>query len=159
VTECWAVLESAIHSDNSSREAFERYWLRSRSERKHRDRLQGRRDDGSYADTSVQRHWWTWQSAMRSTGAPPQVHRAFAIADEAMYELLLSEGVAIDGRPSDATAIGFTTEACQEVNKLTDASPAMCDAFDWLARRGYVELGTDKDGEFVQVVRRPGEDF
>jgi len=150
--------DSTIHSEDSSRNAFERFWLRSRSERKHRDRLQGRRDDDSYADASVQRHWWTWQSAMRSTGAPPQVHRAFAIADEAMYELLLSEGIAIDGNPSDATAIGFTNEACQEVKKLAEASPALREAFDWLKERGYVELGSDAEGEFVQVVRRPGED-
>jgi hypothetical protein len=33
----------------------------------------------------------------------------------------------------------------------------MQDAFDWLKERGYVELGVDGDGEFAQVVRRPGE--
>jgi len=145
------------HDDDSSRTAFERYWTRSRGEAKHKARIDARREDGSYADDSAQRHWWTWQNAMRSTGAPPQVHRAFAIADEAMYELLLSEGVPIDGSPSDATVFGFTDESSQEVTKKAEASPAMLDAFDWLKERGYVELGSDGEGEFVQVVRRPGE--
>jgi len=151
-------MASMIHGDENSRQAFERYWLRSRGGRKHRERLEGRREDGSYADASAQRHWWTWQSAMRSTGAPPLVHRAFAIADQAMYELLLSEGVPIDGSISDATAIGFADECSQEVTKLAEASDALREAFDWLKERGYVELGSDAEGEFVTVIRRPGED-
>jgi hypothetical protein len=43
--------------------------------------------------------------------------RAFEIADEAMFELLLSEGVlGADG--IDCTAIGFVDESCNEVTKL-----------------------------------------
>jgi hypothetical protein len=82
--------------------------------------------------------------------------RAFDIADEAMFELLLSEGA--PGGGLDATEIGFTDEQSQETGTLAGASAAMREAFDWLKERGYVELGSDKDGQFVQVVRRPGED-
>lgn len=89
---------------------------------------------------------------------PAQTARAFQIADEAMYELLLAEGVPTDSPATDATAFVLVDEACQEVSKLAEASPALREAFDWLKERGYVELGSDSDGEFVQVVRRPGED-
>jgi hypothetical protein len=34
----------------------------------------------------------------------------------------------------------------------------MREAFEWLQPRGYVELGKDADGEFINVVRRPGEE-
>lgn len=89
---------------------------------------------------------------------PATIARAFAIADEAMYELLLTEGVPHDAPACDATCIGFADEGCQEVASLGDASTAMRDAFEWCRQRGYVELGSDEAGEYVQVVRRPGED-
>lgn len=91
-------------------------------------------------------------------GASPEVDRAFEIADEAMFELLISEGAPGDAPASDATVIGLTDANCQEVGKLAQASAAMREAFEWLEPRGYVELGADTAGEFVQVVRRPGED-
>ncbi len=84
-----------------------------------------------------------------------QIERAFAIADEAMFELLFSEGC-IDS--IDDVVIGLCDEKCQEVSSLADASTAMQEAFDWLRQRGYVELGTDKDGEFINVIRRLGDD-
>lgn len=148
--------EPAVHSDDTSRVAFERYWTRSRGERKFREAINERREDGSYAENSAQRHWWTWQSALRSTGAPPMVHRAFEIADEAMFELLISEGAPDD--VIDTTVIGLCDESSQEVASLAEASAAMREAFEWLQPRGYVELGTDGNGEFIDVVRRPGED-
>jgi hypothetical protein len=98
-----------------------------------------------------------WEPPM-STTDPHTIARAFAIADEAMFELLLSEGVPGDNPASDATCIGFTNEASQEVRSLCDASTAMREAFDWLRPRGYVQLGTDTEGEFINVIRRPGED-
>ncbi len=85
-----------------------------------------------------------------------QIARAFQIADEAMFELLVSEGVPYDSPAQDATCIGFTDEGCQEVCALADASAAMREAFEWLQPRGYVEIANDKDGEFVRVLRRPG---
>lgn len=95
---------------------------------------------------------------MRLTDPPPeQIARAFAIADNAMYELLLSEGVPHDGPAIDATAFGLVDEGCQEVCALDKASPALREAFEWLRDRGYVELGSDSSGEYINVVRRPGE--
>lgn len=80
--------------------------------------------------------------------------RAFAIADEAMFELLMSEGCLTS---IDDTDIGFCNEECEEVSSLAAASAALRETFEWLRERGYVELGRDGDGEFVNVVRRPGE--
>jgi hypothetical protein len=88
---------------------------------------------------------------------PAQIARAFQIADEAMYELLVSEGVPDDA--IDTTVIGLCNESSQEVASLAEASSAMREAFEWLQPRGYVELGTDGQGEFIHVVRRPGEDW
>lgn len=145
-----------VHDDEICRSAFERFWLRSRCDAKHRQRLKDRREDGSYADLSAQRHWWTWQNAVRSTGAPPHVHRAFEIADESMFELLISEGMPDDA--IDTTVIALCDEHSQEVASLAEASAAMREAFEWLEPRGYVELGTDQQGEHICVLRRPGED-
>lgn len=88
--------------------------------------------------------------------AVDEAARAFEIADEAMFELLLSEGCLSDG--IDSTVIGFVDESCSEVHALAEACAAMREAFDWLQPRGYVELGTDQAGEFINVVRRPGEE-
>jgi hypothetical protein len=91
---------------------------------------------------------------------PAQIARAFEIADEAMFELLHSEGMPLadPGAEVDALVIGLVDENCMEVTKLAQASQALRDAFEWLQQRGYVELGSDTDGEYVQVLRRPGED-
>lgn len=89
------------------------------------------------------------------THTPEQIARAFEIADEAMFELLESEGVPGD---EHRTVFGFVDEGCQEVTSLAEASTALRETFEWLRQRGYVELGSDGNGEFVNVVRRPGED-
>lgn len=99
---------------------------------------------------------WADMPSGRNGGAP-EVHRAFEIADQAMFELLLSEG-ALHGNGADSTVIGFTNEKSTEVMALAEASEAMREAFDWLKDRGYVELDRDGNGEFVSVIRRPGED-
>lgn len=87
---------------------------------------------------------------------PTQIARAFAIADEAMFELLLTEGIPDD--IPDTTCIAMCDEKCQEVRALAEASAATQEAFEWLQERGYVELATDPQGEHILVVRRPGED-
>jgi hypothetical protein len=91
------------------------------------------------------------------TPTPEQIARAFAIADEAMFELLLSEGVLGEGG-TDATEIGLADEYSLEVDELSKASPALREAFEWLQPRGYVELGQDEHGEYINVIRRPGEE-
>lgn len=87
---------------------------------------------------------------------PALVARAFEIADEAMYELLLTEGAPDD--VIDTTVIGLRDGRGQEVGSLAKASDAMREAYEWLQLRGYVELAADADGEYVSVLRRPGED-
>jgi hypothetical protein len=86
---------------------------------------------------------------------PEQIARAFAIADEAMFERLRTEGVPLD---EHWTAFGLTDEGYMEEPALAEASEGMRETFEWLRDRGYVELGTDKDGEFINVLRRPGEE-
>lgn len=106
---------------------------------------------------------WPWEVSFSLEGphksmaapTPDQIGRAFEIADQAMFELLNSEGVPGD---EHRTVFGFVDESCQEVASLAEASPAMRKAFEWLRERGYVELGEDKDGECVNVSRRPGEE-
>ena len=99
---------------------------------------------------------WSDLPSGRNTEAP-EVRRAFEIADEAMFELLLAHGM-LHGNGVDSTVIGFTDEASAEVMTLAEASAAMREAFEWLHPRGYVELDRDGEGEFVSVIRRPGED-
>lgn len=97
------------------------------------------------------------QAERRAVDAEAGAARAFELADAAMYELLLSEAVPYDSPAIDATAFGLVDEASQEVTKLSDASPALREAFEWLRDRGYVELASDDSGEFINVLRRPGE--
>lgn len=112
----------------------------------------------------LQRDICGYQSGITLTTSNAWMHRAHqacraeAIADEAMFELLLAHGV-LGGAGVDATEIGFTGDACTEVKTLAEASQACRDAFDWLKERGYVELGSDSDGDYVSVLRRPGEDM
>lgn len=112
--------------------------------------------EGDALDRDVVIGWADMPSGR--AGAAPEVDRAFDIADEAMYEILVAEGVPYDSPATDATAFGLVDEACQEVTALADASPALRKAFDWLKGRGYVELGSDSSGEYINVIRRPGEE-
>ena len=81
--------------------------------------------------------------------------RACAIADEAMFELLECECVAQD---ESRTVLGLSGETQGEVTALADASEAIREAFAWLQPRGYVQLSKDGIGEYIDVLRRPGED-
>ena len=83
-----------------------------------------------------------------------QVCRAFEIADEAMFELICAHGVQQD---SNGLAWGLTGEDCVEVKSLAEASCAIRDAYEWLEPRGYIELLSDAEGEYIAVLRRPGE--
>jgi hypothetical protein len=73
----------------------------------------------------------------------------------AWFSVLLSETVPHD---DFQTVLGLTNVCQQEVARLTDASQALREAVDWLMERGYVELSEDPSGQYVDVVRRPGED-
>ncbi len=81
--------------------------------------------------------------------------RALRIADSSMFELLETETVAHD---EYRTVLGLTNEAQQEVASLAEASEAMQQAVAWLIERGYVEMAEDPSGQYVNVLRRPGED-
>jgi len=85
---------------------------------------------------------------------PATIDRAFAIADEAMFELICGHGVQID---SHGCAWSMTNEDCAEVKSRAEASGAIGDALDWLIPRGYVEVQSDAEGEFIAVLQRPGE--
>lgn len=85
----------------------------------------------------------------------PTAERAFEIADEAMFSPLECECVAHD---EFRTVLGLADEQCQEVASLAEASAAIREAVEWLIPRGYVELASDPSGEYVSVLRRPGED-
>ena len=85
-----------------------------------------------------------------------QVARAFEIADKAMFEVLLTDGIADDS--VDTSFVALCNDQCQEVTTLAEASQGMRDAYAWLQERGYVELGTDPQGEHIFVLKRPGED-
>lgn len=84
-----------------------------------------------------------------------RMQRALDIADRAMFSLLESEAVAHD---DFRTVLGLTNEAQQEVACLAEASEALQEAVAWLLERGYVEMAEDPSGQYVNVVRRPGED-
>lgn len=85
---------------------------------------------------------------------PAQIARAFEISDQAMFELIESEGMPLD---EHRTVFGLVDESYQEVTSLAQASPALREAVEWLQPRGYIEIANDQDGEFINVVRRPGE--
>jgi len=86
------------------------------------------------------------------TAGPEMIARAFAIADQAMLELLQSECVPIDG---EGVRLGLCDEACGEVGTLTEASAAIREAVDWLNARGYVEIGRSEHGEHIVVRGQP----
>jgi hypothetical protein len=51
------------------RERFERFMLDSRNDKgvKGREKLLVRMDGGDYVENHTQRHWWTWQTALKMT--------------------------------------------------------------------------------------------
>ena len=74
----------------------------------------------------------------------PDLERADQLADESMFELLMS--YAIGGN-----------DGCYCFPAADDYGHAEAkEAFDWLRPRGYVKLDTDEHGEFIRVIREPG---
>ena len=88
-------------------------------------------------------------------GNAEMAQRALDLADRSMFDLLESEAIAHD---EYRTVLGLTNEGQQEVASLAEASEAMQEAVQWLRERGYVEIAEDPSGEYVNVLRRPGED-
>lgn len=77
------------------------------------------------------------------------------LADEAMFAVLETETVAHD---EYRTVLGLTNEDALEVPRLADASESLQQAVAWLRERGYVGLSEDPSGQYVDVMRRPGEE-
>lgn len=80
--------------------------------------------------------------------------RAVEIADKAMFELLDTLAVAHDAHH---TTFGLTNDDQEEVASLEEASTHLREAVEWLLERSYVETVIDQSGEYVYVLRRPGE--
>lgn len=87
--------------------------------------------------------------------SPEMTARAFEIADDSMFSLLINHCVIGD---EHATTLGLVDEAGIEVQSLEEADPNVIEAVEWLKPRGYIEVAADSDGEHILVVRRPGED-
>ena len=101
-------------------------------------------------------------AAVRGGDAQPcATRRAFQIADQAMYERLVCECMPLDG-DQDGLCVGLTLglvdERANEVPALSKAAEAIREAFEWLQPRGYVQLSTDQDGKYIDVLKRPGEE-
>jgi hypothetical protein len=81
---------------------------------------------------------------------PEQIARAFAIADQVMFELLECECLQCkDGKLRFLqSTLDLEAHNC----------PGLREAFEWLQPRGYVELGQDEHGEYINVIRRPAEE-
>lgn len=81
--------------------------------------------------------------------------RAFAIADEAMSDLLLCHGLPDEAAVMGGSGgVGLVAEDFSEVFTLSEADPAIQEAFEWLKARGLAELMTDPHGEHI-FLKRP----
>lgn len=89
-------------------------------------------------------HWLaTWWVRGREAA------EAYRIADEAMYVQLRSHG----------WSVGWTEGECYRYPPSCDSAVGeeVTEAVEWLLPRGYLEQGRDEHGEFIRVLRRPGE--
>ncbi|TAL65833.1 MAG: hypothetical protein EPN79_11830 [Burkholderiaceae bacterium] len=92
-----------------------------------------------------------------------KTRRAFEIADEAMFELLLCHCLAAHERHAllglvEKSVLGLVDESGVETRTLAQADPAIVESFNWLCARGYVEIGRDNHGEHIVVLHRLGEE-
>lgn len=94
------------------------------------------------------------QQVKPPAGIDATTARAFEIADEAMFEYLHSYGVT---GHKDQDVVGFCADGHGEVFTLAEASDELREAVEWLAPRGYVRVEKDERGEFVRVLREPGD--
>lgn len=82
-----------------------------------------------------------------------QTKRAFAIADAQMFIALRSYG-----QDNEGTGRVFSlVRDGKVVDRLEEASPELREAVEWLVERDYVALIDDDRGQFVGVLRVPGE--
>lgn len=72
--------------------------------------------------------------------------RAFQIADQAMTELLLAHCV----HGYEEGVLGLCDENGVEVATLTQADPAIREAYEWLSLRGQASLERDGCGECIR---------
>jgi len=72
--------------------------------------------------------------------------RAFEIADQAMGELLVAHCVHGDAEG----LLGLCDENGGEVRALSQAGPAIREAFEWLSLRGQARLERDGCGECIR---------
>lgn len=79
--------------------------------------------------------------------------RAFEIADTQMFIALRSYGLDKEG----TGRVFSLVRDGQVVHRIEDAAPELREAVEWLQSRDYVELITDDAGQFVGVLRLPGE--
>lgn len=104
--------------------------------------------------------WKGGKARTKAAARPAQAtaamtQRAFEIADQAMFELLNSECIPQDDRRS---VFGLVSESYTEVRSLAEASDAIREAVEWLEPRGFVKVSKDEAGEYIDVLRRPGDD-
>lgn len=103
------------------RAAFERYFATSRkSKGAGRRPTFERRDDDTYADDHTQRHWWTWQNALRAALDQP-APEAQPVAAAAMVQRIRREAEAWDAGSGDLAAL--LREAADCIERMPAARP------------------------------------
>lgn len=85
--------------------------------------------------------------AVLSCSATPGEAEAYAIADEAMVELIASECVPV-GEPG---FFGLVNDSQEEVARLEDVAPAVRRAIEWSIARGTAHLEQDDSGIKVRL--------
>lgn len=78
------------------------------------------------------------------------IGRAFAIADEAVIELLHAHGVPLDG--ADSLRWGLVDANAVEVSNLAQCDPAILEALAWLTARGIAILEEDNQRPFIRLL-------
>lgn len=82
--------------------------------------------------------------------------RAFAIADESMFTLLECHCLHLDEYGVCLLPVGGDG---QFVTSVAEAEETIQEAFAWCALRGYVELLEDDSGQYIWVLKRPGDEL
>jgi hypothetical protein len=81
-------------------------------------------------------------------GVIPTADEAFAIADEAMLELIYGECSPIEA----GKLFALTNEAQEEVSELDAANPVVVRAVQWSCARGLAEMTHDDSGLIVRIL-------
>jgi len=122
---------------NTDRERFEQFHGQRRSKGAGwRERVFDRLPDGTYADDSVQRHWWTWQNALEAQAAELARLRAERVTgmDAFVLRLLVAAGHVTQAKVDEAFSIA--EKAPQPPAQPAPPSAVERDAvrLDWLMR-------------------------